>query len=148
MREKIICALLMVIVGLALAITLNRQPVVRTEPAVSKPAVSPLPTAHPAEVYRARRREEREAEKALLSLLPEEERKEEILRLTALQELELSVEAALSGMGDPWGLCVADERGATVFLSVPLSGERAALILDMIQEISGFSPENIRMTGC
>lgn len=148
MREKIIYALLMVIVGLALAITLNRQPSAPTAPAVSKPAVSPLPTAHPADVYRARRKEEREEEKALLSLLPEEEKKEKILRLTQLQELELSVEAALSAMGDPWGLCVADERGATVFLSIPLSGERAALIMDMIREISGFKPENIRMTGC
>ena len=148
MREKMIHILLMVIVGLALAITLNRQTPAADHPVFSQPTPAPLPTAHPAEVYRARRKEERTQEMALLSLLPEEEKNAKIQKLAARQEAELSIEAALSGMGDPFGLCVLEEQSATVFLSIPLSPERAALILDMIREISGFSPENIRITGC
>ena len=72
---------------------------------------------------------------------------QQLMETAARMETELAVEAALAGKGYAKALCVARENTVTVMTGTALSAPDAALLLTVIQEASGVSPENIRMTG-
>lgn len=145
MREKIMHYLLMVIVGLALAISLSRVPPPESRMTAAGLPSAPEPTLHPVAAYRQERKETR---KQTLSMLEEIGERDEMIRIAARAEGEMAVEAALAQMGDPWGLCVAFEDSALIFCSISLTDAQAALILETAREILSLAPENIRISGC
>ena len=160
MKDRIMNALMLLTVAAALILTLVRG-VPEPEGAFDAPIVAystaaPTSTPHPADVYRRQRTESRQMEQAMLEALidsafiaPEtrELAEKQLLETAAQMETELAVEAALAGKGYAKALCVARENTVTVMTGTALSAPDAALLLTVITEASGVSPENIRMTG-
>ena len=161
MKDRIMNALMLLTVAAALILTLIRG-APEPERAFDAPIVSsfataaPTGTPHPADVYRQQRAESRQMEQAMLEALigsaftaPEtrELAEQQLMETAARMETELAVEAALAGKGYAKALCVARENTVTVMTGTALSAPDAALLLTVIQEASGVSPENIRMTG-
>ena len=154
MRDRMINLLLMILVGLALGIAVSEKAPVKQ---VVMTPVSASPTQHPIDAYRRYRESAREEDiRALEGLIQAPETDEEIralgeqklLDITAKNQLELAVEGALAAYGDGRAVCVAGEDSVTVFLSIPLDEQQAALIYELVQEFSLVSLENIRITGC
>ena len=161
MKDRILNILMLIAVAAALMFTWLRSPrdveTAGPSPLLSVlPTVSPTAAPHPAEAYRARRAESRKQEKQVLLSLIEGEftldgtralAQEQLLRVTEQEETELAVEAALAAWGDAYALCSVRDGAATVFVSVPLTQQQAALALDIAREASGLDMENIRVTG-
>ena len=161
MKDRIMNALMLLTVAAALILTLVRG-APEPETAFDAPIVSsfataaPTNTPHPADVYRQQRAESRQMEQAMLQALigsaftaPETRAlaEKQLLETAEQMETELAVEAALAGKGYTKALCVARENTVTVMTGTALSAPDAALLLTVITEASGVSPENIRMTG-
>ncbi len=161
MKDRIMNALMLLTVAAALILTLVRgapEPEAAFEaPIVSSYATAaPANTLHPADVYRQQRAESRQMEQAMLQALigstftaqeTRELAEKQLLETAEQMETELAVEAALAGKGYAKALCVARENTVTVMTGTALSAPDAALLLTVITEASGVSPENIRMTG-
>jgi len=156
MREKMIHFLLMILVGLALGIAVSEKAPPESAMIIAV-SPAPTPTPHPVDAYRLHResvrKEDIQALEMLMNALDTDEKiralaGEELLRMSARDQVELAVEGALSAYGDGKAICVAGEDSVTVFLSQSLTEQEAALIFELVQEFSLVSPENIRITGC
>ena len=158
MKDRILNILMLAAVAAALILTfLKGAPVT----AVGLPMASVAqPTAtispHPAEIYRARRKETRAMEQSLLTTLIDSEQtapetkamaEQQLIEITSNDEIELAVEGALSANGYTDALCVSRDGSMTVFLPTEITAEEAAYFLEMAQDASGLPPENIRLTG-
>ncbi len=154
MKDRILNALMLAAVAAALALTLLRtEPDKPLAPSVQAP---PAAAVSPAEAYRARRKETREMErKMLLTLLESEytapetkaQAERQLSDLSAYDETELAVEAALSAHGYANALCVSRAGSLTVFLPQEITQEEAGFFLEIAAAASGLSRENIRLTG-
>ena len=158
MKDRILNILMLAAVAAALILTfLKGAPVT----AVGLPMASVAqPTAtispHPAEIYRARRKETRAMEQSLLTTLIDSEQtapetkamaEQQLIEITSNDEIELAVEGALAANGYTDALCVSRDGSMTVFLPTEITAEEAAYFLEMAQDASGLPPENIRLTG-
>ena len=158
MKDRILKVLMLAAVAAALILTfLKGAPVT----AVGLPMASVAqPTAtispHPAEIYRARRKETRAMEQSLLTTLIDSEQtapetkamaEQQLIEITSNDEIELAVEGALAANGYTDALCVSRDGSMTVFLPTEITAEEAAYFLEMAQDASGLPPENIRLTG-
>ena len=165
MKDRVLNLLMLLAVAAALFLTLVRgdKPNERANqgeriplPVVSIPTPSPTASPHPADAYRAERAQTRAQEEALLlSLINSAQTASEIralaeaqlLDMTKNDETELAVEAALAAGGYEKSLCVARAGEVTVFFPREITQQEAALFLDIAQDASGLSAENIRLTG-
>ena len=158
MKDRILNVLMLAAVAAALILTfLKGAPVT----AVGLPMASVAqPTAtispHPAEIYRARRKETRAMEQSLLTTLIDSEQtapetktmaEQQLIEITSNDEIELAVEGALAANGYTDALCVSRDGSMTVFLPAEITADDAAYFLEMAQDASGLPPENIRLTG-
>ena len=155
MKDRILNVLMLAAVAAALVLTFLKG---APESAAGLPLASVAATTapHPAEVYRARRRETRAMEQSLLTTLaaseltnPETRSMAEVqlIEITANDEIELAVEGALAAHGYADALCVARNGSMTVFLPGELTADEAAFFLEIARDASGLEPENIRLTG-
>ncbi|MBQ6962063.1 MAG: SpoIIIAH-like family protein [Clostridia bacterium] len=161
MKDRIWNGLMLVTVAAALFFTLNKG-APRQENAALPLAVASLPTPMPtvtptpAEAYRQERAQTRQRDRdALLVLVGSESvstetrvlAESQLLETVKNDEIELAAEAALIAKGYPNSLCAARQGAITVFLDKEISAGDAALLLDIVREASGLSPENVRLTG-
>ena len=158
MKDRILNILMLAAVAAALILTfLKGTP--NTESSLPMASiVQPAATAapHPAEIYRARRKETRAMEQSLLTTLIDSEQtapetktmaEQQLITITSNDEIELAVEGALAANGYTDALCVSRDGSMTVFLPTEITAEEAAYFLEMAQDASGLPPENIRLTG-
>ncbi|MBR0407350.1 MAG: SpoIIIAH-like family protein [Clostridia bacterium] len=158
MKDRILNILMLIAVAAALILTfLKGAPETDTAlpmTAVSSPAATASP--HPAEVYRARRRETRALEQSLLTTLMESSQtaqetrslaEQQLIEITRNDEIELAVEGALTAHGYADALCVARDGSMTLFLPTEIQADEAAFFLEIARDASGLEPENIRLTG-
>lgn len=122
----------------------------------SLPTSIPTATPTPAEAYRQERAYTRQRDRDALLLLVQSESvspetrvlaESQLLETAKNDEIELAAEAALIARGYADSLCAARQGAITVFLDKEISAGDAALLLDVVREASGLSPENIRLTG-
>lgn len=157
MKDRILNGLMLIAVAAALALTWVRGGP-EQEDSLPIQALTAAATAapHPAEVYRARRAQERQMEASLLTALMESasaapetkaRAQEQLLSVTGQTELELLVEAAFAAHGCPEALCVARDGGVTLFLPTEITREEADYFFSLARDASGLAPENIRLTG-
>ena len=155
MKDRILNILMLSAVAAALILTLWKG---APEPGETLPIAAPAATAapHPAEIYRARRKETRALEQSLLTTLAESEHtapetrtlaEEQLIEITKNDEIELAVEGALAAHGYVDSLCVARDGSMTVFLNAEISADEAAFFLEIARDASGLRTENIRLTG-
>ena len=158
MKDRILNVLMLAAVAAALILTfLKGAPdtaVGLPMASVAQPAATISP--HPAEIYRARRKETRAMEQSLLTTLIDSEQtapetktmaEQQLITITSNDEIELAVEGALAANGYTDALCVSRDGSRTVFLPTEITAEEAAYFLEMAQDASGLPPENIRLTG-
>ena len=158
MKDRILNVLMLAAVAAALILTfLKGAPDTATNlpmASVAQPASTISP--HPAEVYRARRKETRAMEQSLLTTLIDSEHtapetkamaEQQLIEITSNDETELAVEGALAAQGYTDALCVSRDGSMTVFLPTEIDAEKAAYFLEMAQDASGLAAENIRLTG-
>ena len=157
MKDRILNVLMLAAVAAALILTFLKGPP-DTEAGLPMASVAqPAAIApHPAEVYRARRKETRAMEQSLLTTLIDSEQtvpetkamaEQQLIAITTNEEIELAVEGALAANGYTDALCVSRDGSMTVFLPTEITAEEAAYFLEMAQDASGLPPENIRLTG-
>ena len=157
MKDRILNVLMLAAVAAALILTFLKGPP-DTEAGLPMASVAqPAAIApHPAEVYRARRKETRSMEQSLLTTLIDSEHtapetktmaEQQLIEITSNDEIELAVEGALAANGYTDALCVSRDGSMTVFLPTEITAEEAAYFLEMAQDASGLPPENIRLTG-
>ena len=157
MKDRILNVLMLAAVAAALILTFLKGPP-DTEAGLPMASVAqPAAIApHPAEVYRARRKETRAMEQSLLTTLINSEHtapetktmaEQQLIGITSNDEIELAVEGALAAQGYTDALCVSRDGSMTVFLPTEITAEEAAYFLEMAQDASGLPPENIRLTG-
>ena len=157
MKDRILNVLMLAAVAAALILTFLKGPP-DTEAGLPMASVAqPAAIApHPAEVYRARRKETRSMEQSLLTTLIDSEQtapetktmaEQQLIEITSNDEIELAVEGALAANGYTDALCVSRDGSMTVFLPTEITAEEAAYFLEMAQDASGLPPENIRLTG-
>ena len=160
-KEHIWNGLMLVTVAAALIFTLTKGAPEQESAALplavaSLPTPTPTATPTPAEAYRQERSRTRQRDRdALLALAQSENVSPETRALAESQlletakndEIELAAEAALIARGYTDSLCAARQENITVFLDKEISAGDAALLLDVVREASGLSPENIRLTG-
>ena len=155
MKDRILNILMLAAVAAALVLTLLKGV---PEPGETLPMIAPAATAqpHPAEIYRTRRKETRALEQSLLSALIDSEHtaaetktmaEQQLMEITANDEIELAVEAALAAHGYTDALCVSREGAMTLFLPARIQADEAAFFLEIARDTSGLQPENIRLTG-
>ena len=158
MKDRILNVLMLAAVAAALILTFLKGSS-DTEAglpmaSVAQPAVPIAP--HPAEVYRARRKETRSMEQSLLTTLIDSEHtapetktmaEQQLIGIPSNDEIELAVEGALAANGYTDALCVSRDGSMTVFLPAEITADDAAYFLEMAQDASGLTPENIRLTG-
>ena len=162
MKDRIMNTLMLLTVAVALVLTLLRGAPEQMDAAFDAPIVAgnpaafPTNTPHPADAYRLERAETRRQEQIMLQALidsaftaPETRALAEtqILQAASQMETELAVEAALAGKGYAHALCVARENTVTVMTGTELSARDAALLMTVITEASGVSPENPNTKG-
>ena len=158
MKDRILNILMLAAVAAALILTfLKGAPdtaVGLPMASVAQPAATISP--HPAEIYRARRKETRAMEQSLLTTLIDSEQtapetktmaEQQLITITSNDEIELAVEGALAANGYTDALCVSRDGSMTVFLPAEITADDAAYFLEMAQDASGLPPENIRLTG-
>ena len=157
MKDRILNVLMLAAVAAALILTFLKGPP-DTEAGLPMASVAqPAAIApHPAEVYRARRKETRAMEQSLLTTLIDSEQtvpetkamaEQQLIAITTNEEIELAVEGALAANGYTDALCVSRDGSMTVFLPAEITADEAAYFLEMAQDASGLPPENIRLTG-
>ena len=157
MKDRILNVLMLAAMAAALILTFLKGPP-DTEAGLPMASVAqPAAIApHPAEVYRARRKETRSMEQSLLTTLIDSEHtapetkimaEQQLIEITSNDEIELAVEGALAANGYTDALCVSRDGSMTVFLPTEITAEEAAYFLEMAQDASGLPPENIRLTG-
>ena len=157
MKDRILNVLMLAAVAAALILTFLKGPP-DTEAGLPMASVAqPAAIApHPAEVYRARRKETRAMEQSLLTTLIDSEQtvpetkamaEQQLIAITTNEEIELAVEGALAANGYTDALCVSRDGSMTVFLPAEITADDAAYFLEMAQDASGLPPENIRLTG-
>ncbi len=157
MKDRILNVLMLAAVAAALILTFLKGPP-DTEAGLPMASVAqPAAIApHPAEVYRARRKETRAMEQSLLTTLIDSEQtvpetkamaEQQLIAITTNEEIELAVEGALAANGYTDALCVSRDGSMTVFLPAEITADDAAYFLEMAQDASGLTPENIRLTG-
>ncbi len=158
MKDRVLNILMLAAVAAALILTfLKGAPDSETGlplASIAAPAATAAP--HPAEVYRARRRETRAMEQSLLTALASGEltdaetrtmAEKQLVEITANDETELAVEGALAAHGYADALCVARNGSMTVFLPGEITADEAAFFLEIARDASGLEPESIRLTG-
>ncbi len=160
-KDRIWNGLMLATVAAALIFTLTRGTPEQEDAALPLAVASvptPLPTATPApaEAYRQERVQTRQRDRAALLVLVQSENvspetralaESQLLETAKNDEIELAAEAALIARGYADSLCAARQGAITVFLDKEISAGDAALLLDIVREASGLSPENIRLTG-
>ena len=157
MKDRILNVLMLAAVAAALILTFLKGPP-DTEAGLPMASVAqPAAIApHPAEVYRARRKETRAMEQSLLTTLIDSEQtvpetkamaEQQLIAITTNEEIELAVEGALAANGYTDALCVSRDGSMTVFLPTEIDAEKAAYFLEIAQDASGLAAENIRLTG-
>lgn len=160
-KDRLWNGLMLVTVAAALIFTLTKgtpeqESVALPLAVASLPTPMPTVTPTPAEAYRQERAQTRQRDRdALLALVESESVSPETRALAESQlletakndEIELAAEAALIAKGYPNSLCAARQGAITVFLDKEISAGDAALLLDIVREASGLSPENVRLTG-
>ena len=160
-KDRLWNGLMLVTVAAALIFTLTKGTPEQESAALplavaSLPTPTPTVTPTPAEAYRRERAQTRQRDRdALLALVESESVSPETRALAESQlletakndEIELAAEAALIARGYADSLCAARQGAITVFLDKEISAGDAALLLDIVREASGLSPENIRLTG-
>ena len=157
MKDRILNVLMLAAVAAALILTFLKGPP-DTEAGLPMASVAQPATIapHPAEVYRARRKETRAMEQSLLTTLIDSEQtvpetkamaEQQLIAITTNEEIELAVEGALAANGYTDALCVSRDGSMTVFLPAEITADDAAYFLEMAQDASGLTPENIRLTG-
>ena len=157
MKDRVLNILMLAAVAAALILTFLKGPP-DTEAGLPMASVAqPAAIApHPAEVYRARRKETRAMEQSLLTTLIDSEQtvpetkamaEQQLIAITTNEEIELAVEGALAANGYTDALCVSRDGSMTVFLPAEITADDAAYFLEMAQDASGLTPENIRLTG-
>ena len=157
-RDRIWNGLLLFTVAFALALTLSRDGREREAAALplALPTLPPAAVSSPAEAYRRERAVTRQRDRdALLALAESADASPETRMLAENQlvetarndEIELAADAALIARGSPNSLCAARQGTVTVFLDKEISAADAALLLSVVREASGLSPEKIRLTG-
>ena len=157
MKDRILNVLMLAAVAAALILTFLKGPPDTEAGLPMASAAQPAAAApHPAEVYRARRKETRAMEQSLLTTLIDSEQtvpetkamaEQQLIEITSNDEIELAVEGALAANGYTDALCVSRDGSMTVFLPTEITAEEAAYFLEMAQDASGLPPENIRLTG-
>ena len=155
MKDRVLNILMLAAVAAALVLTFLKG---APEPETGLPLATNAATAapHPAEIYRARRRETRAMEQSLLTTLASGEltdaetrtmAEKQLVEITANDETELAVEGALAAHGYADALCVARNGSMTVFLPGEITADEAAFFLEIARDASGLEPESIRLTG-
>ena len=157
MKDRILNVLMLAAVAAALILTFLKGPPDTEAGLPMASAAQPAAAApHPAEVYRARRKETRAMEQSLLTTLIDSEHtapetktmaEQQLIGITSNDEIELAVEGALAANGYTDALCVSRDGSMTVFLPAEITADDAAYFLEMAQDASGLPPENIRLTG-
>ena len=157
MKDRILNVLMLAAVAAALILTFLKGPSDTEAGLPMASAAQPAAAApHPAEVYRARRKETRAMEQSLLTTLIDSEQtvpetkamaEQQLIAITTNEEIELAVEGALAANGYTDALCVSRDGSMTVFLPAEITADDAAYFLEMAQDASGLTPENIRLTG-
>ena len=157
MKDRILNVLMLAAVAAALILTFLKGPPDTEAGLPMASAAQPAAAApHPAEVYRARRKETRAMEQSLLTTLIDSEHtapetktmaEQQLIEITSNDEIELAVEGALAANGYTDALCVSRDGSMTVFLPTEITADDAAYFLEMAQDASGLTPENIRLTG-
>ena len=157
MKDRILNVLMLAAVAAALILTFLKGPPDTEAGLPMASAAQPAAAApHPAEVYRARRKETRAMEQSLLTTLIDSEQtvpetkamaEQQLIAITTNEEIELAVEGALAANGYTDTLCVSRDGSMTVFLPTEITADDAAYFLEMAQDASGLTPENIRLTG-
>ena len=155
MKDRVLNILMLAAVAAALVLTfLKGTPDSETGLPLATIAATAAP--HPAEIYRARRRETRAMEQSLLTTLASGEltdaetrtmAEKQLVEITANDETELAVEGALAAHGYADALCVARNGSMTVFLPGEITADEAAFFLEIARDASGLEPESIRLTG-
>ena len=145
MKDRILNVLMLAAVAAALILTFLKGPP-DTEAGLPMASVAqPAAIApHPAEVYRARRKETRAMEQSLLTTLIDSEQTVPETKAMAEQQL-IAITTNEEIYTD--ALCVSRDGSMTVFLPTEITAEEAAYFLEMAQDASGLPPENIRLTG-
>ena len=155
MKDRILNNLMLSAVAAALVLTLLKGVPERGETlpmTVTEATAAP----HPAEIYRARRKETRAMEQSLLAALAESEltdsetrimAEQQLIEITVNDEIELAVEGALAAHGYADAICVSRDGSMTVFLPIQINADEAAFFLEISRDISGLNAENIRLTG-
>ncbi len=158
-RDHILNFLMLAAVALALGLTFAQDPSASPTLSLSSsvPKTSaPSPTPSPATSYRIQREQKRMQEEISLRQLADSGASAEIrtqaqaalLALQTNREIELTVEAALSGLGYDQALCTIRGETVIIILSQQLSDSQAAMLLALAQEASGAATENIRIITC
>ena len=161
MKDRIWNALMLATVAAALAFTLTKGTPEQESAALpltvaSLPTPMPTATPTPVEAYRQERAQTRQRDRDALLVLAEsgtvtsETRalaESQLLETAKNDEIELAAEAALIARGYLNSLCAARQGAVTVFLDKEISAGDAALLLEVVREASGLSPENIRLSG-
>ncbi len=159
-RDRIWNALLLftVITALILSVTRDgtkRESAALSLTAVSAPTLPPTDASTPTQNYRLERASTRQRDReALLALIENVDASPETRALAESQlletakndEIELAAEAALIARGYPNSLCAARQGAVTVFLEREISAEDVSLLLSVVREASGLTPESIRLT--
>lgn len=160
MKDRILNLLMLVTVGLALCLSFFQE----KGPSPSLPTAaltalsSPLPTASPPPIqrYLLQRNQQRQEEKVALQAILENKEMdaafrtlagEQLLEITQNAEAELALEGALAARGLT-GICICRQGKITLFVDRPLDEAAAALLIHLAAEITGASPENIRLSIC
>lgn len=155
MKEKIVNALLILVVLLCLGITLSSRPP-ENEPVLSMEStfvsVSPSPTLHPLDACRAERDAQRkEAGKSLDWLARDAAsglQTQAQAALLALQETihtEIAAENLLTAMGYEKNVCILQKDGMLLFTEPAVGTDDVLLIIQSAADISGIPAEKIHL---
>ena len=155
MKDRILNGCMLIAVAAAVIATLFSQSAAPEKELLPLTLTAPTaaPTIHPAEAYRAHRRETREQEtEALCALMDggEEEARllaqSQLLEMAKNAEIELAAEGALTARGYAFALCVSRGGEAVVFVEGPIQERDAALVMAIVESAADIPRENIRVT--
>ncbi|MBQ4075531.1 MAG: SpoIIIAH-like family protein [Clostridia bacterium] len=160
MKDRILNALMLVTVGLALILSyFHGQDAPSPLPAAAlqiHPSPLPSPSPPPIRQYLLQRNQQRQEERLALQTILENENMDaafrtragnQLLEITENAEAELALEAALAAKGME-GVCIVRKGKITLFVDQPLDEASAALLIHLAAETTGVHPENIRLSIC
>lgn len=155
MKERILNALMILVVLVCLGITLNSRapeqaPVLSLDNTFAPAAASPTP--HPLDACRAERDHQRqEAMHSLLWLSQDasaglqSQAQSALLTLQTTAETETAAESLLTAMGYPANVCILQKDGMLLFTQTAVEEKDIALILQSAADLSGLPAEKIRL---